>query len=164
MNPYTIVDLAHWKRREHCMVFRNHIEPAFCVTWELDITRFLQQVRKQHLSFTLAMVYAVSACANQIEEFRYRFIEGDVVLFDKIDTAFTYLDRETELFKVVHVPLQGSLPEYVERGRWHGRSTEGVFYRPIRERCISVFLFAVDIVYAYFPYKCRGQRQRYPFV
>ena len=40
MNPYTIVDLAHWKRREHCMVFRNHIEPAFCVTWELDITRF----------------------------------------------------------------------------------------------------------------------------
>ena len=92
------------------MVFRNHIEPAFCVTWELDITRFLQQVRKQHLSFTLAMVYAVSACANQIEEFRYRFIEGDVVLFDKIDTAFTYLDRETELFKVVHVPLQGSLP------------------------------------------------------
>ena len=139
MNPYTIVDLAHWKRREHCMVFRNHIEPAFCVTWELDITCFLQQVRKQHLSFTLAMVYAVSACANQIEEFRYRFIEGDVVLFDKIDTAFTYLDRETELFKVVHVPLQGSLPEYVERAAGMAEAQKEYFTGPLGK---DVFQFS----------------------
>lgn len=42
------------------------------------------------------MIYLVSKCANEIEEFRYRFVDGKVVLFNKIDTAFTYLNKETE--------------------------------------------------------------------
>ena len=35
------------------------------------------------------------------------------MLFDKIDTAFTYLDKETELFKVVNVPMKDTMEEYV---------------------------------------------------
>lgn len=112
-NNYQIVDENNWKRAMHCMVFRNSIEPAFCVTFELDITGFLKRVRAENLSFTLAMVYAVSKCANEIEEFRYRFVDGEVVLYDRIDTAFTYLNRETELFKVVNVPMCDTLKEYV---------------------------------------------------
>lgn len=61
----------------------------------------------------MAMIYAVSKCANEIEEFRYRFLDGKVVLFDRIDTAFTYLNKETELFKVVNVPMCDSMEEYV---------------------------------------------------
>lgn len=79
------------------MVFRNSIEPAFCVTVEVDITNFLTKIKEQKLSFTLAMVYAVCKCANEIKAFRYRFLEGKIVLFDKIDTAFTYLNKDTEL-------------------------------------------------------------------
>lgn len=36
------------------------------------------------------------------------------MLFDKIDTAFTYLNKETELFKVINVPMQETMEEYVE--------------------------------------------------
>lgn len=61
----------------------------------------------------MAMIYAISKCANEIEEFRYRFLDGKVVLFDRIDTAFTYLNKETELFKVVNVPMCDSMEEYV---------------------------------------------------
>ena len=112
-NQYQVIDETNWKRAVHCMVFRNSTEPAFCVTFELDITGFLKKIKDRKLSFTLAMVYAACSCANTIEEFRYRFLDGKVVLFDKIDTAFTYLNRETELFKVVNVPLTDSLEEYV---------------------------------------------------
>lgn len=59
------------------------------------------------------MVYAICKCANEIEEFRYRFLDGKIVLYDKIDTAFTYLDKETELFKVVNVPITDTIEEYV---------------------------------------------------
>ena len=79
----------------HCMVFRNSVEPAFCVTFEADVTNFLNKVKQHKYSFTLAMVYAVCKCANEIEAFRYRFLDGQVVLFDKIDTAFTYLNTES---------------------------------------------------------------------
>ncbi len=112
-NHYTEIDEKTWKRAMHCMVFRNSVEPAFCVTFELDITNFLPKVKEKNYSFTMAMIYAVSKCANEIEEFRYRFLDGKVVLFDRIDTAFTYLNKETELFKVVNVPMCDSMEEYV---------------------------------------------------
>lgn len=113
-NTYQIIDEKTWKRAMHCMVFRNSVEPAFCVTFEADITKFLKLVKEQEYSFTLAMVYAVCKCANAIEEFRYRFLDGNVVLYDKIDTAFTYLNKETELFKVVNVPMKDTLDEYMK--------------------------------------------------
>lgn len=82
------------------------------MTFEADITKFLEIVKKERVSFTMAMVYAVCKCANEIEEFRYRFIDGKIVLFERIDTAFTYLNQETNLFKVVNVPLHDDLKEY----------------------------------------------------
>ena len=68
---------------------------------EADITNFKRKVKEHSLSFTLAMVYAVCRCANQIEAFRYRFLDSQVVLLDHIDTTFTYLNPETGLFKVI---------------------------------------------------------------
>ena len=112
-NLYKVIDENTWERAMHCMIFRNSVEPAFCVTFEVDITGLKNYVKENNLSFTLAMVYAVCKCANQIEEFRYRFADGKIVLFDKVDTAFTYLNRETELFKVVNVEMQDTLEEYV---------------------------------------------------
>ena len=37
-NPYRIIDEKSWNRAMHCMVFRDSVEPAFCVTFEADIT------------------------------------------------------------------------------------------------------------------------------
>lgn len=108
-NQFVRIDQKNWKRAMHCQVFRESVEPAFCVTFELDITNFLKRIKEKKLSFTFSMIYAVTVCANQIEEFRYRFVDGDVVLFDQIDTAFTYLDQETELFKVVNVPMEDTI-------------------------------------------------------
>jgi len=111
-NPYKIIDETNWKRAFHCQVFRNSIEPSYCVTCELDITNFLKKVRKEDLSFTLSLIYIVSRYANDIVEFRYRFLDGKIVLYDKINTAFTYLNKETELFKVVNVEMQDTLEQY----------------------------------------------------
>lgn len=113
MNSYKIIDEKIWKRAMHCAVFRNSVEPAFCVTFELDITNFLKKIKEKKYSFTMAMIFAVTKCANEIDEFRYRFLDGKVVLFDKIDTAFTYLNKDTELFKVVNVPMKDTMEEYV---------------------------------------------------
>ena len=116
-NSYRIIDEATWERAMHCMVFRNSVEPAFCVTFEADVTGFKKYVKDNHISFTLAMVYAVCKCANQTEAFRYRFVDGRVVLFDNIDTAFTYLNKKTNLFKVVNVPMMDDLREYCSNAK-----------------------------------------------
>ena len=107
------INLAHWERTAHYQIFRNYAQPRYCVTFELDITHFLEVIRKQKYSFTFSFIFAVSKCANQIKEFRYRFVEGKPVIFDKINTAFTYLNKNTELFKVVNVEMTDTMDEYV---------------------------------------------------
>ena len=78
------------------------------------------------------MIYVVSKCANEIEEFRYRFLNGVVVLFDKIDTAFTFLDNDTELFKVVNVKMTDTLDEYNALALNTVLSQKRIFYRSAR--------------------------------
>ncbi len=130
-NSYKIIDENKWERAMHCMVFRNSIEPSFCVTFESDITNFKNKVKERGYSFTIAMVYAVCKAANQIEEFRYRFYDGKVVLFDKIDIAFTYLNSDTQLFKVVNVPFVEDLDEYVRIATKTAKEQKEYFTGPL---------------------------------
>jgi len=130
-NSYKVIDENTWERAMHCMVFRNSIEPAFCVTFEANITRFKQMTKEKGLSFTLAMVYAVCKCANNIEAFRYRFVDGNVVLFDRIDTAFTYLNKETNLFKVVNVPMIDDISEYCASASKTAEEQKAYFTGPL---------------------------------
>lgn len=130
-NTYRVIDENKWERAMHCAIFRNSIEPAFCVTFEVDVTNFLQKIREQRFSFTIAMVYAVCKCANEIEAFKYRFLDGKVVLFDRIDTAFTYLNKDTELFKVVNVPMSDNIKEYVELASKAAKEQKEYFTGPL---------------------------------
>ena len=130
-NPYTVVDESTWERSMHCMVFRNSVEPAFCVTFEADITDFKKKVKAEGISFTLAMVHTVCKCANEIEALRYRFLDGKIVLYEKIDTAFTYLNTETGLFKVVNVPFVNDLFEYVKLAAQAAEKQEEYFTGPL---------------------------------
>ena len=130
-NKYEVIDESTWERAMHCMVFRNSVEPAFCVTFEADITNFKNKVKREGLSFTLAMVYAICKCANDIEALRYRFLDGKVVLYEKIDTAFTFLNKETELFKVVNVPFIDNLPKYVALASKTAEEQQDYFTGPL---------------------------------
>ena len=107
------IDVSTWKRAMHCEVFRNSVMPQYCVTFDIDITNFLSGVQKRRFSFTFSFVYAVTKCANEIDEFRCRFVEGKPAIFETINTSFTYLDKTTELFKVVNVPIQERIEDYV---------------------------------------------------
>ena len=46
-NKYELIDEKNWKRAMHCMAFRDSVEPAFCVTFELDITKFLRKIKER---------------------------------------------------------------------------------------------------------------------
>lgn len=101
------------------------------MTFEADITNFRLMVKEEGLSFTLAMVYAVCKCANHIEAFRYRFVDGQVALYNKIDTAFTYLNEDTGLFKVVNVPMLDDLKEYCELAAKTAKEQKVYFTGPL---------------------------------
>lgn len=107
------IDLSTWDRAMHYQAFKESLVPQYCVTFDLDITNFLSKTKERGWSFTFSFIYAVTKCANQIEAFRCRFVDGRPAVFETINTSFTYLNKDTELFKVVNVPIQDTLKDYV---------------------------------------------------
>lgn len=112
---FTVVDQSTWVRTDHCKVFNGYVNPNLKVCFDLDITNFKNKVKEQGYSFTLAMTYAVCSVANQIENFRYRFQGDDVILYEECDSLFTFMNLETELFKMIYAPIDGSIGEFVKR-------------------------------------------------
>ncbi|MBP2655519.1 MAG: chloramphenicol acetyltransferase [Firmicutes bacterium] len=130
-NNYKVIDEDNWKRALHCQIFRNSIEPSYCVTFELDISDFLARVKAMKYSFTMTLIFIVSKCANEIEEFKYRFVDGQIVLYDRIDTSFTYINKDTELFKVVNVKMQDTVEEYVAIASKTAKNQKEYFTGPL---------------------------------
>ena len=44
MNSYKIIDEKNWARKIHCAIFRNYVEPNFCLTFEVDVTSFYKKI------------------------------------------------------------------------------------------------------------------------
>lgn len=114
---YRVIDLERWPRKAHCAVFRNSFQPQYCISFDLDVAHFYRRAKEKEWPFYLAMIYVVAECAGAIENFRYRFEEGDVVLYDEIGTSFTYLEEGGDLFKQVCVPMRDSIEEYIHLAR-----------------------------------------------
>ncbi|HIW57582.1 MAG TPA: chloramphenicol acetyltransferase [Firmicutes bacterium] len=131
VNGYKVIDMDSWKRRIHCAVFQNYALPQYCITAELDVTEFYKNIKKRNKSFTFSMMYLIGKNANAIEEFRYRFLGGDVVLFDRIDTAFTYMDEDSDLFKVVRAEMTDDIDEYISAARNAAENQKEYFTGPL---------------------------------
>jgi len=116
-NNYKIIDTSLWPRRMHCRIFRDAVQPQYCITVELDVTHFREKVRQKGWSFTLAFIHSVASCANETEEFRYRFLGEDIVLYDSIDTSFSYISEGDDLFKYINAPMIPSIEDYIENTR-----------------------------------------------
>lgn len=99
----------------HYNIFKEYMQPQYDISFELDITRFYEKVKANHWSFTLAMIYAVTKCANEIEAFRYRFEDGEPVLYEDLDVSFTYLNLETEVMKNVVAPMEENIGTFIEK-------------------------------------------------
>lgn len=155
---YRIIDRKTWKRNIHCKIFCNALEPQYCISLELDITRFLKIVKQNGYSFTLAFIYAVCRCANEIEEFRYRFLEDEVVLYDMIHTSFTYLDRGEELFKFVSAPMQSDMGSYVKTAIELAKNQKEYFAAPPANDAF-IFLALPWIFYTHISHTISGNRE-----
>lgn len=113
MNQYQEIEIATWERKMHYQIFREYANPRYDISLELDITKFYKRCKEQGYSITIAFMYAVATCANQIPAFRERFQEGKPVRFDTLDLSFTYLNQETQLLKNVVVEMKNTMEEFV---------------------------------------------------
>jgi len=85
----TLINKNNWMRTEHYRFFSTFEEPFFGVTVRVDVTRAYQAARKKQHSFFLYYLYRALKAANEIDNFRYRIMEGEVYLHSQTHASTT---------------------------------------------------------------------------
>ncbi len=93
----TKLDIANWNRRDHFRYFGGADDPYFGVVVNVDCTNAYQTCKKQDTSFFLTYMYHSIRAVNMVENFRYRLIDGEVWVYDRVHASST-VGREDGTF------------------------------------------------------------------
>ncbi|MCO4754941.1 MAG: hypothetical protein KC478_10710, partial [Bacteriovoracaceae bacterium] len=94
---YKKVDLSSWNRKKHYEFYKDFSEPFFGVNVDVEITNLYKQAKQAGESVFCAYLYGIARVLNEIEPFRYRIKDGEVVVYDKVGVSAT-IARDDETF------------------------------------------------------------------
>jgi chloramphenicol O-acetyltransferase type A len=105
------LDLNTWNRKEHFLFFTQMQEPFFGVTVPIDCTQAYAKSKQLGISFFTYYLHKTLLAINSIEPFRYRIIDNEVYLFDRIDASATII-REDKTFGFSLIEFAENLDEF----------------------------------------------------
>jgi len=83
------INLNEWIRKEQFAFFSKFEEPFFGLTVSVDCTIAYTQAKQKGQSFFLYYLYRALKAVNHIENFKYRIVNNQVYLYDKIHASPT---------------------------------------------------------------------------
>jgi chloramphenicol O-acetyltransferase type A len=89
------LDITNWNRKEHFDFFCQFEEPFFGFTLNIDCTKAYETAKQNNVSFFVFYLHKTLAAVNAIENFRYRIIDGEVFVYDKINGSPTIMRDDT---------------------------------------------------------------------
>jgi chloramphenicol O-acetyltransferase type A len=85
----TKLDIQNWSRKDHYNYFGSCDDPYFGVVVNVDCTLAYENCKKSGCSFFLYYMYESIKAINRVENFRYRIIDGEVWIFDRVHASTT---------------------------------------------------------------------------
>lgn len=125
----TKIDLDHWDRKEHYLFFRRSDYAHYHIGCDLDITHFKAAAKSQGIPFSFAMTYAATESMNKVEAFRYRILDGDVILHDRLHPYFSYIAPDKKYFKMVLGEIHSDMKSFADLARKKALSQPQYFIR-----------------------------------
>ncbi len=132
------LNLDTWNRKEHFLFFKQMEEPFFGITTTIDCTKAYQKSKELGISFFAFYLHKTMVAVNSIEPFRYRIIDDEIYIFDKIDASATIL-REDKTFGFSLIEFDNDLSvffEIVQKEIARIQTTSGLFTREFSENLI----------------------------
>ena len=84
---YRVID--DYYRRQHFDFFKSFEVPFYTITFNLDVTAVKELSRDRGYPIYLTQCYLFARGMGRVEDFRYRVIDDQIVLFDHLDIAAT---------------------------------------------------------------------------
>ncbi len=108
-----ILDIENWNRKEHFRFFSEMDEPFFGIVSEIDCTDAYSFCKQNKIPFFLFYLHKAIIAVNQIEEFRYRIRDNEIVILDTIHVTST-VSRADNTFAFSFIPFTSSFREFTE--------------------------------------------------
>ena len=132
------IDISSWNRKEHFEFFNTFEEPFFGITTQIDMTIAYEKAKKLQIPFFVYYLHKTIAAINQIENFRYRIEDNEVMLYDEIDASATIM-REDTTFGFSFMKFHSDIQEFAEIAQTEIeriQTTQGLFTREFPENII----------------------------
>ncbi|MDP3446024.1 MAG: chloramphenicol acetyltransferase [Ignavibacteria bacterium] len=98
------VKMKAWKRKPYYDFFTQFDEPFFGVVQEVECTHAYNDAKANKYSFFASYLHKAIIAANELEEFKYRVIDNEVVIYDIIHASPT-IGRPDETFSFGYIPF-----------------------------------------------------------
>lgn len=85
--PYRVVD--RYYRQQNFEFFRNYPNPFYSITFHLDATALKRFCRRHGHPVYLSLCYFFTRAMQKVEDFRYRLIDDQIVLYEQIHIGMT---------------------------------------------------------------------------
>jgi len=111
------LDVATWSRRDLFEFFLSYDNPYFNVCTRLDLTNLLLFLRSRpDVSVSLAYHYFALRAANEIEPFRYRLRDNEVLIHEVINGGTTVLLPD-ESFTFAYFDYNEDFDSFISRAQ-----------------------------------------------
>ena len=107
------IDISSWNRKEHFEFFCTFEEPFFGITTPIDMTIAYEKAKTMQIPFFVYYLHKTIAAINQVENFRYRIEENEVVLYDEIDASATII-REDKTFGFSFMKFHSDIQDFAK--------------------------------------------------
>ncbi len=96
------ININTWERRKQYEWFITFSNACYDLDVKMDITKLVEHTKKNNQSFFINMLYIVVKGLNSIEEMRTRLVDGNPIIYDYINPAYTVLTNSGVFENVRH--------------------------------------------------------------
>jgi len=128
------IDIETWSRKNTYLFYKDSDIPRYNITVDIDVTKFYQFVKDRKLSFYLSFIYFIMHEMNKIENFRYRFVNGEPYLFEQTHPSYTEVITDTDNFKIVTVNIENSIDLFIKKAKETSERQGSSFLNPDEEK------------------------------
>jgi len=110
-----IIEFKNPHRRKHFEFFNAMNHPHFNLCGNVEITSFLQEIKKKKIPFTPALVWILAKAANDISEFKQRIRSEQIVQHDYVHPSFSVETDEADFFSFCEVKFAEDKTDFIIR-------------------------------------------------
>ncbi len=105
-------EIKNFERKELFEHYNSNDNPFVIITSQIDVTNIVNYC-KEHKNFYATLGYLVATTANEIDAFKYRYIDGKIYYCDKIISNYTEMLGDNSI-GYFNVELKDNFDDYIE--------------------------------------------------